>query len=81
MRCHVMDKMRSTELGKMIKQQRVAADMTLWELADKTGVSASHLGRIERGERFPSGTVVRLVAEPFGENDAKGLFSFREWCA
>ena len=30
------------------------------------GVSASHLGRIERGERFPSGAVLRRIAGPLG---------------
>ena len=30
------------------------------------GVSASHLGRIERGERFPSGSVLRKIARPLG---------------
>jgi len=30
------------------------------------GVSASHLGRIERGERFPSGSVLRRIAGPLG---------------
>ena len=29
-------------------------------------VSASHLGRIERGERFPSGSVLRRIAGPLG---------------
>ena len=31
-----------------------------------SGVSASHLGRIERGERFPSGSVLRKIAGPLG---------------
>jgi len=31
-----------------------------------SGVSASHLGRIERGERFPSGSILRRIAKPLG---------------
>ena len=36
--------------------------MTLQELAARSGVSASHLGRIERGERFPSAHILRRIA-------------------
>lgn len=36
-----------------------------------TGISPSHLGRIEKGERFPSARVLRKIAKPLGfdEND------------
>lgn len=40
--------------------------LTLRELAAKAGVSASHLGRIERGERFPSARILRKIAKPLG---------------
>jgi transcriptional regulator with XRE-family HTH domain len=40
--------------------------MTLRELSSMASVSASHLGRIERGERFPSGSVLRRIAGPLG---------------
>ena len=40
--------------------------MTLRDLSTMSGVSASHLGRIERGERFPSGSVLRKIARPLG---------------
>jgi transcriptional regulator with XRE-family HTH domain len=53
-------------LGKMLKQQRVSLPLTLRELSAMTGVSPSHLGRIERGERFPSGSVLRKIAKPLG---------------
>lgn len=52
------------ELGKMLKQRRLALAMTLQELARASQVSAAHLGRIERGERFPSAFVLRKVASP-----------------
>ena len=31
-----------------------------------SGVSSSHLGRIERGERFPSASILRKIAKPLG---------------
>lgn len=53
-------------LGRILKQQRVSLPLTLRELSAMSGVSASHLGRIERGERFPSGSVLRRIAQPLG---------------
>ena len=40
--------------------------LTLQELNAMSGVSPSHLGRIERGERFPSARILRRVARPLG---------------
>ena len=54
------------DLGRMIKQQRIAVPLTLRELATASGVSASHLGRIERGERFPSAHILWKMAKPLG---------------
>ncbi len=56
----------SRNLGKIIKRQRVTAPLTLKELSDTTGISPSHLGRIERGERFPSARILRKIAKPLG---------------
>jgi transcriptional regulator with XRE-family HTH domain len=53
-------------LGKILKQQRISVPLTLQELASETGVSSSHLGRIERGERFPSARILRKIAGPLG---------------
>ena len=61
-------------LGKIIKQQRMAALLTLRELAAESDVSASHLGRIERGERFPSAHILRRIAKPLGFEEGE-LFS------
>ena len=54
------------ELPRMIKQQRVMRGLTLERLSEMSGVSASHLGRVERGERFPSATTLRKIANPLG---------------
>ena len=56
-------------LGATIKQQRVMIPLTLWELDELSGVSMSHLARIERGERFPSARILRKIAE----NDTSNL--------
>lgn len=53
-------------MGKIIKQQRVMIPLTLKELATMTSMSPSHLGRIERGERFPSARILRKIAKPLG---------------
>ncbi len=65
----------SNEIGKTLKQRRLSLELTLRELEARSGVSSSHLGRIERGERFPSGHILRKIAKPlgFGEDE---LFTF-----
>ncbi len=73
-----MDRSTETNLGEIIKQQRVMISLTLHELAGKAGVSSSHLGRIERGERFPSAHVLRKIAKPLGfeENELFALAGY-----
>jgi len=56
----------SNNLGRILKQQRMAVPLTLQELAATSNVSSSHLGRIERGERFPSARILRKIAKPLG---------------
>jgi transcriptional regulator with XRE-family HTH domain len=57
---------RNVNLGKILKQQRVSLPLTLRELSSMSGVSSSHIGRIERSERFPSGLILRKIASPLG---------------
>jgi len=59
-----MDSNYTNHLGRIIKQQRISLPLTLQELAAKSNVSASHLGRIERGERFPSAHILQKIAKP-----------------
>jgi transcriptional regulator with XRE-family HTH domain len=63
-----------TNLGEIIRRQRVTIPLTLNELAMMSGVSPSHLGRIERGERYPSARVLRRIAKPLGLGE-DGLFT------
>jgi transcriptional regulator with XRE-family HTH domain len=61
-----MDSSGRDHIGVILKQQRISLPLTLQELASKANVSASHLGRIERGERFPSAHILRRIAGPLG---------------
>ena len=74
---------KSQNLGRIIKQQRVMIPLTLQDLAAKSGVSASHLGRIERGERFPSASILRKIAKPldFEESELLSMAGYlsRRW--
>jgi transcriptional regulator with XRE-family HTH domain len=59
------------DFGEIIRRQRVMMSLTLAELAERSGVSASHLGRIERGERFPSARILRRLAQPLGVEEGE----------
>jgi len=61
-----MNSNNQNNLGEIIKQRRVTIPLTLQELSASSGVSTSHLGRIERSERFPSAHILRKIAEPLG---------------
>ena len=56
-------------LGKIIKQKRLGSNLTLHELSSASGVSPSHLGRIEKGERYPSAFILQRIARPLGFNE------------
>lgn len=60
-------------LGERLKARRKEMGLTLAKLSKLTGIHASHLGRIERGERFPSAHVLKKLAEPFGFEDRELL--------
>jgi len=70
--------MDEKHLGGIIKQQRISLSLTLQELSAKSGVSASHLGRIERGERFPSAHILQKIAQPlsFAEDEIFSLAGY-----
>ena len=54
------------DIGDIIGQARLTKGLTLQELAAESGVSSSHLGRIERGERSPSIDILKKIAKPLG---------------
>ncbi len=65
---------KEKNFGRILKQRRVMIPLTLRELAATSGVSSSHLGRIERGERFPSASILQKIAKPLGFEESE-LFS------
>jgi transcriptional regulator with XRE-family HTH domain len=70
----VRDLMDETQnLGSVVRQQRKRLGLTLEELAAKSGVSMSHLGRIENAQRYPSARVLRQIAKPLNLEE-NGLF-------
>ena len=50
-------------LGALLRAQRMAAGLTLRELAERTKVSNAYLSQIERGLHEPSLSVLRAIAE------------------
>lgn len=64
-------KEKLTNIGRIIKQRRITVPLTLQELAARSGVSSSHLARVERGERFPSARVLQKVAKPLGFDESE----------
>jgi len=68
----------SKNLGRIIKQQRIAIPLTLTELSARSGVSPSHLSRIEKGERFPSAHILQRIARLLGfeENELFALAGY-----
>ncbi len=58
------------EIGKTLKQRRLVIPLTLRGLAARSGVSQSHIARVERGERFPSGHILRKIAKPLGLDES-----------
>ena len=61
------------DFGRLLKQRRVMVPLTLQQLAHASGISPSYLGRIERGERFPSGHMLRKMAQPLGSEETELL--------
>jgi transcriptional regulator with XRE-family HTH domain len=50
-------------LGDYLREQRIAAQLSLRQLAEQTGVSNPYLSQIERGLRRPSAEVLQQLAK------------------
>src|SRR6478672_7868910 len=50
-------------LGEYLREQRTAAQLSLRQLAEQTGVSNPYLSQIERGLRRPSAEVLQQIAK------------------
>jgi len=65
--------MDTNSLGEALRRQRKSKGLTLQELSLESGVSLAHLYRIEHGMRFPSGHILRKLAEPLGLEETEIL--------
>lgn len=52
-----------TDLGSYLKQQREAAQLSLRQLAERTGISNPYLSQIERGLKKPSAEILQSLAK------------------
>lgn len=68
----------NNNLGQILRQRRIMMPLTLYRLSAISGISSSHLGRIERGERFPSASVLKKLCKPLGfrENELFSLAGY-----
>ena len=57
---------RLEALGALIRSQRLAASLSLRDLAELTNVSNAYLSQIERGLHEPSISVLRAIAQALG---------------
>ena len=60
----VMDEVRlplTDDLGKALKEKRLAKGITIQRLSELSAVSISHLARIERGERYPNSHILGKI--------------------
>lgn len=53
----------ASDIGAFIRSQRVAAKVSLRQLAERAGVSNPYLSQIERGLRKPSADVLAQIAK------------------
>lgn len=53
-------------LGALLRAQRLAAELSLRELAERTNVSNAYLSELERGLHEPSLRVLRAIASALG---------------
>ncbi|MFC2004846.1 helix-turn-helix domain-containing protein [Chloroflexota bacterium] len=53
-------------VGKIIKEQRKKLSLSLYQLSNLSGVSVSHLGRVEQSQRGASIRTLQKIAEPLG---------------
>ena len=50
------------DIGSIVRQLRIRANISRVQLGTASGVSTSHLARIENGQRLPSAKVLRKIA-------------------
>lgn len=66
--------MTDLPLGPYLKKLRLARGLSIRGLGEKVGVSAPHIGDIEKGHRQPSEPLLALIAEAL-ETDLDDVLS------
>ena len=56
-------RMKLSELGSFIREQRRSARLSLRKLSDLAGISNPYLSQIERGLRRPSAEILQAIAK------------------
>jgi transcriptional regulator with XRE-family HTH domain len=56
-------RMKLSELGSFIREQRRSARLSLRKLSDLAGISNPYLSQIERGLRKPSAEILQAIAK------------------
>ncbi|CAG7574415.1 helix-turn-helix protein [Barrientosiimonas humi] len=51
------------DLGGYLREQRQAAELSLRQLAERTGISNPYLSQIERGLKKPSAEILQSIAK------------------
>ncbi len=54
------------KLNEILKKRRNYLLLSIKDLAAQSGVSPSHISRIERGARYPSATILSKLCKPLG---------------
>ena len=63
----------NNNLGLILKERRKEKGLTLTQLGGLSGMSAAFIGRVERGERLPSGNFLRKFAKSLGFGEVELL--------
>lgn len=58
--------MDTNNLGFKLRERRKERGLKLVEVSKLSGLHSSHIARIERGERFPTGRTLKKLAKPLG---------------
>ena len=65
----------ATLFGQLLRATRKAHKVMLAKLAEKVGIGAKHLGRVERGEKLPSFELIIALANAIGVSPSE-FFEF-----
>jgi transcriptional regulator with XRE-family HTH domain len=66
--------MTRKKLGELVRRTRDQLRLSQRQLASRVGVKASHIAYIESGQRTPSLTLIRRIADALGLNRREVLF-------